>query len=251
MVLSTPSPSSAIILNRGSKKEASLWPFREAEAWENFPFSKAEFKGYCYRFFPLNKTRARAGFHGSEFSIGRKSAKLASIPSQEENIFAFDLVNNCVPGIPADIWTGLQDRKQVRKQWPSDPLGRSSRDAIHTRPAYNEKSDTKMPQFEYDEHCSRRYDGGLCLAWVLPKAAPKTCSDVQEIFEGETSVKEERSGGVGKLEKSSASGVGLRPVKGAGDEGLGRRSLRSQPSCEKVSLGQRRVPGNGCPLREC
>ncbi|XP_029803845.1 synaptotagmin-17 isoform X2 [Suricata suricatta] len=76
------------------------------------PLFWMEFKGHCYRFFPLNKTWAEADFYCSEFSIGRKSAKLASIHSWEENVFVYDLVNSCVPGIPADIWTGLHDHRQ-------------------------------------------------------------------------------------------------------------------------------------------
>ncbi|KAB1263183.1 C-type lectin domain family 19 member A [Camelus dromedarius] len=76
------------------------------------PLFWMEFKGHCYRFFPLNKTWAEADFYCSEFSIGQKSAKLASIHSWEENVFVYDLVNSCVPGIPADIWTGLHDHRQ-------------------------------------------------------------------------------------------------------------------------------------------
>ncbi|OWK11227.1 hypothetical protein Celaphus_00006961 [Cervus elaphus hippelaphus] len=87
---------------------------------------ETQFKGHCYRFFPLNKTWAEADFYCSEFSIGRKSAKLASIHSWEENVFVYDLVNSCVPGIPADIWTGLHDHRQVSKCWPSRPLESSS-----------------------------------------------------------------------------------------------------------------------------
>uniref|UniRef100_H0X5Z9 C-type lectin domain containing 19A n=1 Tax=Otolemur garnettii TaxID=30611 RepID=H0X5Z9_OTOGA len=81
------------------------------------PLFWMEFKGHCYRFFPLNKTWAEADLYCSEFSVGRKSAKLASIHSHswEENVFVYDLVNSCVPGIPADIWTGLHDHRQVRK----------------------------------------------------------------------------------------------------------------------------------------
>lgn len=84
----------------------------------------------------------------------------------------FDLVNSCVPGIPANIWTGLHDHRQVRKQWPSDPLGRSSQDAVHTRPAYKEKSDTKMPQLEYDEHHGRGCDGGPLFGLGSPQSSP-------------------------------------------------------------------------------
>ena len=43
------------------------------------PLFWMEFKGHCYRFFPLNKTWAEADLYCSEFSVGRKSAKLASI----------------------------------------------------------------------------------------------------------------------------------------------------------------------------
>ncbi|KAL0617646.1 C-type lectin domain family 19 member A [Plecturocebus cupreus] len=76
------------------------------------PLFWMEFKGHCYRFFPLNKTWAEADLYCSEFSVGRKSAKLASIHSWEENVFVYDLVNSCVPGIPADVWTGLHDHRQ-------------------------------------------------------------------------------------------------------------------------------------------
>lgn len=34
--------------------------------------------------------------------------------SWEENVFVYDLVNSRVPGIPTDIWTGLNDLRQVR-----------------------------------------------------------------------------------------------------------------------------------------
>ncbi|KAL4685764.1 hypothetical protein H8959_001361 [Pygathrix nigripes] len=54
----------------------------------------------------------RPDLYCSEFSVGRKSAKLASIHSWEENVFVYDLVNSCVPGIPADVWTGLHDHRQ-------------------------------------------------------------------------------------------------------------------------------------------
>ncbi|XP_030895421.1 C-type lectin domain family 19 member A [Leptonychotes weddellii] len=76
------------------------------------PLFWMEFKGHCYRFFPLNKTWAEANFYCSEFSTGRKSTKLTSIHSWEENVFVYDLVNSCVPGIPADVWTGLHDHRQ-------------------------------------------------------------------------------------------------------------------------------------------
>uniref|UniRef100_A0A8D1UD07 Synaptotagmin 17 n=1 Tax=Sus scrofa TaxID=9823 RepID=A0A8D1UD07_PIG len=99
------------------------------------PLFWMEFKGHCYRFFPLNKTWAEADFYCSEFSIGRKSAKLASIHSWEENVFVYDLVNSCVPGIPADIWTGLHDHRQVRKQRPAGPLGSPCQDSTWGVPA--------------------------------------------------------------------------------------------------------------------
>ncbi|XP_008825157.1 C-type lectin domain family 19 member A [Nannospalax galili] len=71
-----------------------------------------EFKGHCYRVFPLNKTWAEADLHCSQFSVGRNSTKLASIHSWEENSFVYDLVNICVPGNPVDIWIGLHDHRQ-------------------------------------------------------------------------------------------------------------------------------------------
>uniref|UniRef100_G3TM19 C-type lectin domain containing 19A n=1 Tax=Loxodonta africana TaxID=9785 RepID=G3TM19_LOXAF len=98
------------------------------------PLFWVEFRDHCYRFFPLNKTWGEADLYCSEFSIGRKSAKLASIHSHswEENVFVYDLVNSCVPGIPADVWTGLHDHRQVRKHWPSGPPGSSAQGLIWT-----------------------------------------------------------------------------------------------------------------------
>lgn len=43
------------------------------------PLFWTEFEGYCYRFFPLNRTWAEADLYCAEFSNGHKSAKLASI----------------------------------------------------------------------------------------------------------------------------------------------------------------------------
>ncbi|XP_063788449.1 C-type lectin domain family 19 member A [Pseudophryne corroboree] len=76
------------------------------------PLFWTEYSGNCYRFFPMNKTWAEADFYCAEFSLGKTSAKLASIHSWDENIFVFDLVNSQVPGIPTDIWIGLSDRRQ-------------------------------------------------------------------------------------------------------------------------------------------
>ncbi|CAO2582966.1 C-type lectin domain family 19 member A [Lemmus lemmus] len=45
------------------------------------------FKGHCYRFFPISKTWAGADLRGSQFTVGRKSAELASIHGWEENVF--------------------------------------------------------------------------------------------------------------------------------------------------------------------
>jgi len=39
---------------------------------------------------------------------------LLCFASWEENVFVYDLVNSRVPGIPTDIWTGLNDLRQVR-----------------------------------------------------------------------------------------------------------------------------------------
>ncbi|XP_078520349.1 C-type lectin domain family 19 member A [Lissotriton helveticus] len=76
------------------------------------PLFWTEYEEHCYRFFPVNKTWAEADLYCAEFSIGIKSAKLASIHSWEENVFVYDLVNSRVPGIPTDIWIGLHDRRQ-------------------------------------------------------------------------------------------------------------------------------------------
>uniref|UniRef100_A0A670ZL77 C-type lectin domain-containing protein n=1 Tax=Pseudonaja textilis TaxID=8673 RepID=A0A670ZL77_PSETE len=78
------------------------------------PLFWTEYEGHCYRYFPVNKTWAEADLYCAEFSIGLKSAKLASIHSWEENVFVYDLVNSRVPGIPTDIWMGLNDLRQVR-----------------------------------------------------------------------------------------------------------------------------------------
>ncbi|XP_048645520.1 synaptotagmin-17 isoform X4 [Marmota marmota marmota] len=106
------------------------------------PLFWMEFKGHCYRFFPLNKTWAEADLHCSEFSIGRKSAKLASIHSWEENVFVYDLANSCVPGIPTDIWTGLHDHRQEGQfEWTDNSSydysywdGSQPDDGVHARP---------------------------------------------------------------------------------------------------------------------
>lgn len=46
---------------------------------------------------------------------------LLCFASWEENVFVYDLVNSRVPGIPTDIWTGLNDLRQVRV--PSNHVG--------------------------------------------------------------------------------------------------------------------------------
>ncbi|XP_030912388.1 C-type lectin domain family 19 member A isoform X1 [Geospiza fortis] len=76
------------------------------------PLFWTEYEGHCYRYFPINKTWAEADLYCAEFSIGIRSAKLASIHSWQENVFVYDLVNSRVPGIPTDIWTGLNDLRQ-------------------------------------------------------------------------------------------------------------------------------------------
>ncbi|XP_060758684.1 C-type lectin domain family 19 member A isoform X1 [Neoarius graeffei] len=76
------------------------------------PLFWTEFDGFCYRFFPLNRTWAEADLYCAEFSNGHRSGKLSSIHSWEENVFVYDLVNSRVPGIPTDIWIGLHDRRQ-------------------------------------------------------------------------------------------------------------------------------------------
>ncbi|XP_075421032.1 C-type lectin domain family 19 member A [Tenrec ecaudatus] len=106
------------------------------------PLFWMEFKGHCFRFFPLNKTWGEADLHCSAFSIGRKSAKLASIHSWEENVFVYDLVSSCVPGIPADVWTGLHDlRQEGQFEWSDGSSydysywdGSQPDDGIHASP---------------------------------------------------------------------------------------------------------------------
>ncbi|NWT59155.1 CL19A protein, partial [Erythrocercus mccallii] len=43
------------------------------------PLFWTEYEGHCYRYFPINKTWAEADLYCAEFSIGIRSAKLASI----------------------------------------------------------------------------------------------------------------------------------------------------------------------------
>ncbi|EPQ11328.1 C-type lectin domain family 19 member A [Myotis brandtii] len=132
------------------------------------PLFWMEFKGHCYRCFPLNKTWAEAGLYCSEFSASRKYTKLASTHSWE-NVFMSELMNSCVPEIPADTWTGLHDHRQVRKRWPK------LRPRFHCHltslscgtwvpgragcPADREKSDTKVPQLEFHKYGGRGYGG--------------------------------------------------------------------------------------------
>ncbi|KAM9208433.1 LOW QUALITY PROTEIN: C-type lectin domain family 19 member A [Dugong dugon] len=80
------------------------------------PLFWVEFRDHC-RVFPLNNTWREADLYCSEFSIGRKSAKLASIHSWEEDVFVYGLMNSCFPGIPADIWTGLHDHREEQFEW--------------------------------------------------------------------------------------------------------------------------------------
>lgn len=50
-----------------------------------------------------------------------RGSLLFCFASWEENVFVYDLVNSRVPGIPTDIWTGLNDLRQVRA--PRNPVG--------------------------------------------------------------------------------------------------------------------------------
>ncbi|KAK3553318.1 hypothetical protein QTP86_034181, partial [Hemibagrus guttatus] len=79
------------------------------------PLFWTEFDGFCYRFFPQNRTWAEADLYCAEFSNGHRSGKLSSVHSWEENVFVYDLVNSRVPGIPTDIWIGLHDRRQLQR----------------------------------------------------------------------------------------------------------------------------------------
>ncbi|XP_045675249.1 C-type lectin domain family 19 member A [Phyllostomus hastatus] len=134
------------------------------------PLFWTEFKGHCYRFFPLNKTWAEADFYCSAFSIGWKSAKLASIHSWEENVFVYDLVNSCVPGIPADIWTGLHDHRQEGQfEWTDGSsydysywAGSQPDDGIHARPGEEDcvqmwYRPTSALRSWNDNTCSRKF----------------------------------------------------------------------------------------------
>ncbi|XP_046524413.1 synaptotagmin-17 isoform X3 [Equus quagga] len=127
------------------------------------PLFWMEFQGHCYRFFPLNKTWAEADFHCSEFSIGRKSAKLASIHSWEENVFVYDLVNSCVPGIPADIWIGLHDHRQEGQfEWTDG----SSHDYSYWDGSQPDDGVYAEPE---EEDCVQ--------IWYRPTSAPRSWND--------------------------------------------------------------------------
>uniref|UniRef100_A0A8C3MS90 Uncharacterized protein n=1 Tax=Geospiza parvula TaxID=87175 RepID=A0A8C3MS90_GEOPR len=69
-------------------------------------------KGTATATSPSTKPGLKPTSTAPEFSIGIRSAKLASIHSWQENVFVYDLVNSRVPGIPTDIWTGLNDLRQ-------------------------------------------------------------------------------------------------------------------------------------------
>ncbi|XP_026580115.1 C-type lectin domain family 19 member A-like [Pseudonaja textilis] len=134
------------------------------------PLFWTEYEGHCYRYFPVNKTWAEADLYCAEFSIGLKSAKLASIHSWEENVFVYDLVNSRVPGIPTDIWMGLNDlRQESNFEWtdgsPYDYNywdGNQPDDGIHTIP---EDEDCVQIWYRYssalrswnDNSCNREF----------------------------------------------------------------------------------------------
>ncbi|KAF7243018.1 C-type lectin domain family 19 member A [Varanus komodoensis] len=134
------------------------------------PIFWTEYEGSCYRYFPINKTWAEADLYCAEFSIGLKSAKLVSIHSWEENVFAYDLVNSRVPGIPTDIWIGLSDLRQESSfEWtdgsPYDYTywdGNQPDDGIHSRP---EDEDCVQIWYRYssalrswnDNSCNREF----------------------------------------------------------------------------------------------
>ncbi|XP_041077527.1 alpha-N-acetylgalactosamine-specific lectin-like [Polyodon spathula] len=84
----------------------------------NCPLFWSEFRGRCYRYFPVNKTWVEAELHCAQFSNGVNAAKLVSIHSWEENTFVFDLVNSIVLDFPTNIWIGLHDwRKESNFEW--------------------------------------------------------------------------------------------------------------------------------------
>lgn len=57
-------------------------------------------------------------------NIPLSGSVLLCFASWEENVFVYDLVNSRVPGIPTDIWTGLNDLRQVRH--PCNRVGNGS-----------------------------------------------------------------------------------------------------------------------------
>uniref|UniRef100_A0A8C2TV72 C-type lectin domain containing 19A n=1 Tax=Coturnix japonica TaxID=93934 RepID=A0A8C2TV72_COTJA len=59
------------------------------------PLFWTEYEGHCYRYFPINKTWAEADLYCAEFSIGIRSAKLASIHSWEENVLCVSSTGLC------------------------------------------------------------------------------------------------------------------------------------------------------------
>ncbi|KAH1183911.1 C-type lectin domain family 19 member A [Mauremys mutica] len=134
------------------------------------PLFWTEYEGYCYRYFPINKTWAEADLYCAEFSIGIKSAKLASIHSWEENVFVYDLVNSRVPGIPTDIWMGLHDlRQEGHFEWTDGSSydynywdGNQPDDGIHSIP---EEEDCVQIWYRYnsalrswnDNSCNREF----------------------------------------------------------------------------------------------
>ncbi|XP_078237374.1 synaptotagmin-17 isoform X3 [Pogona vitticeps] len=134
------------------------------------PLFWTEYEGHCYRYFPINKTWAEADLYCAEFSIGLKSAKLVSIHSWEENVFVYDLVNSRVPGIPTDIWMGLNDlRQESNYEWTDGSLydynywdGNQPDDGIHSKP---EDEDCVQIWYRYssalrswnDNSCSKEF----------------------------------------------------------------------------------------------
>ncbi|KAH0631894.1 hypothetical protein JD844_019792 [Phrynosoma platyrhinos] len=90
--------------------------------------------------------------------------------SWEENVFVYDLVNSRVPGIPTDIWTGLNDlRQESNFEWTDGSSydynywdGNQPDDGIHSKP---EDEDCVQIWYRYssalrswnDNSCSREF----------------------------------------------------------------------------------------------
>uniref|UniRef100_A0A9L0IBW7 C-type lectin domain-containing protein n=1 Tax=Equus asinus TaxID=9793 RepID=A0A9L0IBW7_EQUAS len=83
--------------------------------------------------------------------------------SWEENVFVYDLVNSCVPGIPADIWIGLHDHRQEGQfEWTDG----SSHDYSYWDGSQPDDGVYAEPE---EEDCVQ--------IWYRPTSAPRSWND--------------------------------------------------------------------------